>query len=155
MVTTTRLKVTDMGCPDCVDKVEGGLRQVDGVSDVSASLMSQMVTVTHESVPRARLAEAIEESGYAVEVETGRAVFSVVDMECAGCAEKVERALRGVTGVAEVIPRVMSQTVSVEYDSGSVEVGDLVHAIQGCGVHGWRDIPRIGRAGEEAILERS
>ena len=60
MVTTTRLKVTDMGCPDCVDKVEGGLRQVDGVSDVSASLMSQTVTVTHESVPRARLTEANE-----------------------------------------------------------------------------------------------
>ncbi|MDA0709123.1 MAG: heavy-metal-associated domain-containing protein, partial [bacterium] len=61
---TSQFKVTDMDCPDCIQKVERSVRTVAGVSDVSASLMAQNVKVTHSGAPREALVEAIRAAGY-------------------------------------------------------------------------------------------
>ena len=156
-MTTTRLKVTDMDCPDCVSKVERGLGEVAGVSSVSVSLMSQMVTVSHAGIGRPALVTAVEAAGYSVAADGGRAVFAIPDMECAGCAEKVERALRDVDGVLDVVTRVMSQKVTVSYDPGVASIDRLTQAIQDAdytvgstaddgdaeGVPFWRDRERV------------
>ena len=101
--TSTQLKVQGMDCPDCADKVERGLRRIEGVGDVRSSLMGRTVTVTHTGVDRGLLVAAIDAAGYAVEPEGRKAAFSVPDMECADCAARVERSVRGLAGVSDVI----------------------------------------------------
>ncbi|MFT5367736.1 MAG: Cd2+/Zn2+-exporting ATPase [Candidatus Latescibacterota bacterium] len=130
--STTQFKVTDMDCPDCIEKVERAIRVVAGVSDVSASLMAQNVNITHTGTPRDALVQAIQTAGYTV-VADMRTVFSVTDMECAGCAEKVERAICALDGIVDVTTSVMSQKVTVCYDPETVTPNAITHAIRQAG----------------------
>jgi Cd2+/Zn2+-exporting ATPase len=128
----TQFKVTDMDCPDCIEKVERAVRMVAGVSDVSASLMAQNVHVTHTGAPREALIQAIQTAGYTVTADT-RTVFSVTDMECAACGEKVERAICALDGIVSVTTSVMSQKVTVIYDADAVTANGITYVIRQAG----------------------
>lgn len=51
--------------------------------------------------------------------------FSVSDMMCEGCAEKVQAILSAVEGVRKVKPSVWRKRVRVQFDPDSVESGRL------------------------------
>lgn len=60
-------------------------------------------------------------------------VLSVSDMECAGCAEKVERAIRSVSGIQDVHTSVMRQKVTVEYQGDETLSEEITEAIRKAG----------------------
>ncbi len=60
-------------------------------------------------------------------------VYAIPDMECAGCAAKVERAIRGLDGVLEVSTSVMAQRVTVHYIQGVVDTRQMSSAIRDAG----------------------
>lgn len=64
-----RLRVEGMTCGSCVARVERALQSVAGVSDARVNLSSQLATIdlVGESVPQARLIEAIRAAGYDAE----------------------------------------------------------------------------------------
>lgn len=68
-----------------------------------------------------------------VEPDVARMVLSVPDMECAGCAEKVERAVRSVDGICDVQTSVMSQKVTVHYAVDDTRVDLITEAIRDAG----------------------
>ena len=55
--------------------------------------------------------------------------LNVPNMNCGGCAKKIEDAARGVKGVTGVSFDLKSKDVNITADSG-VNVMDIVHAIQ-------------------------
>jgi P-type Cu+ transporter len=65
----------------------------------------------------------------------GRAKISlpVSGMTCAACARRVERALSGTTGVRAANVNLATEKATVEYDSASVGLGELVGAVEGAG----------------------
>ncbi|MCA1848933.1 MAG: heavy metal translocating P-type ATPase, partial [Actinobacteria bacterium] len=65
----------------------------------------------------------------------GRAKISlpVSGMTCAACARRVEKALSGTTGVRAANVNLASEKATVEYDSASVGLGELVGAVEGAG----------------------
>ena len=129
---TTQFKVSDMDCLDCVKKVERAVRGLDGVTEVSANLMSQVVRITHNGNDREAFKQAIHTVGYTV-ADDARTVFSIPDMECAGCAEKVETAIRELAGITEVITSVMSQKVTVFYAPEAVSQEGISTVIRDAG----------------------
>lgn len=62
-----------------------------------------------------------------------RGVWSIPDMECADCAAKVERAVRGVTGIFDVTASVMSQRLTVRYDPAETSRDSIASAIREAG----------------------
>ncbi|MGA1197089.1 MAG: heavy metal translocating P-type ATPase, partial [Candidatus Latescibacterota bacterium] len=62
-----------------------------------------------------------------------RLVLSVPDMECAGCAEKVERAVRSLVGICDVQTSVMSQKVTVHYLANDTHADVISEAIRQAG----------------------
>lgn len=64
----TRLKVTGMDCPGCAKTVEDSLLKVDGVTDVTVSVVSEVAKVRHscDTVSYVQLQQAIEAAGYGV-----------------------------------------------------------------------------------------
>jgi P-type Cu+ transporter len=65
----------------------------------------------------------------------GRARISlpVSGMTCAACARRVEKALSGTTGVRAANVNLATEKATVEYDSASVGLGELVGAVEGAG----------------------
>jgi Zn2+/Cd2+-exporting ATPase len=65
---------------------------------------------------------------------SGAACTLIVDgLDCATCAAAVDRALRGVPGVEEVMTDVVSERVTVNYAPGSVGEEDLKGAVRRAG----------------------
>ncbi|MDA0747383.1 MAG: cation transporter, partial [bacterium] len=60
--------VSDMECPDCAARVETALRKLDGVLDVTTSVMAQRVTVhcAPEHPEATQIQSAIHRAGYTV-----------------------------------------------------------------------------------------
>lgn len=69
-MTTETYAVTGMTCGHCVGAVEGELRALDGVTDVSVDLhaggTSEVTVTSDQPLDRDAVAEAIDEAGYAL-----------------------------------------------------------------------------------------
>jgi P-type Cu+ transporter len=59
--------------------------------------------------------------------------LTVTGMSCAGCAGNVERALKGLDGVAEAYVNLATAKATVVFDPGRVTPSDLVRAIRNAG----------------------
>lgn len=69
-MATTTLKVGGMTCGACTSAVEAGFKGVDGVGNVSVSLMMERSVIMHDpqKISAERLAEIIEDRGFEAEV---------------------------------------------------------------------------------------
>src|SRR5262249_61662320 len=60
-------------------------------------------------------------------------VFVVRGMHCAACVDKVERALRGVSGVERASVNLATERASVEWDPARADARALAAAVAGAG----------------------
>jgi Cd2+/Zn2+-exporting ATPase len=144
---TARLSVPDMDCASCAGKVETSLRRVDGITALETMPTTGRVVVTYDPTrtTEGALVAAIEGAGYEVVDRPGadasdagrggqvEARFSVPNMDCASCAEKVGAGLDGVDGVTAYDTRPTTGQVVVRYDPARTTEGALVAAIEGVG----------------------
>src|SRR5262245_2877262 len=65
--------------------------------------------------------------------ERTRLDFPVKGMHCAGCVTKVERALRGVSGVAEANVNLATERATVWLDAGAAGLPAMREAVEGIG----------------------
>ena len=65
---SAQFKVPDMECADCEARVDRAIRELDGICDVSTSLMAQKVTVRYApgTVEEAGIVAAVRGAGYTV-----------------------------------------------------------------------------------------
>ena len=62
-----------------------------------------------------------------------RLSYSVPDMECAGCAASIERAIRELDGVSEVSASIMAQKVTLHYAPDTIDAPQIESAIRNAG----------------------
>ncbi|PSS12732.1 hypothetical protein M430DRAFT_174566 [Amorphotheca resinae ATCC 22711] len=69
-MATTTLKVGGMTCGACTSAVESGFKGIDGVGDVSVSLVMERAVVLHDPkrIPAEKIREIIEDRGFDAEV---------------------------------------------------------------------------------------
>jgi Cu+-exporting ATPase len=91
-----------MTCAACATRVEKALAKVPGVTRASVNLATEKATVEAGAAVSADLLEAaVAKAGYeAVPVATETATLAIGGMTCASCANRVEKALSRVPGVA-------------------------------------------------------
>lgn len=65
-MTTLTFTVPGMTCGHCTAAVEGELRKIDGVSEVSVDLDSKGVVVTGDSIDWSAVEAAVDEAGYEI-----------------------------------------------------------------------------------------
>ncbi len=127
-----RLSAQNMSCASCVGRVERALNALPGISDVHVNLASE--TVQAQIDGPARISEAIaalDDAGYAARSQSVR--MNVTSMTCASCVGRVDRALRSVPGVLDVNVNLASETATVTYAEGAVNVADLLKAAEVAG----------------------
>jgi Cu+-exporting ATPase len=96
------LEIHGMTCASCAMRVEKALAKVPGVTRASVNLATEKATVEASGgIAPATLVAAVEKAGYeAVPVATETATLAIGGMTCASCANRVEKALSRVPGVA-------------------------------------------------------
>ncbi|MEX3977877.1 heavy metal translocating P-type ATPase [Paraburkholderia sp. EG287A] len=125
------LEVHGMTCASCAMRVEKALAKVPGVTRASVNLATEKATVEASgAVAPAALVAAVEKAGYeAVPVATEAATLAIGGMTCASCANRVEKALARVPGVAGVSVNLATEQATVNTRSPLTgELQDLLVA---------------------------
>ncbi|MHB1127249.1 MAG: heavy metal translocating P-type ATPase [Bacillota bacterium] len=115
------IPVEGMSCAACVAKVEKALKNLQGVENAQVNLVTGKANVEFNAaltgVPQ--MVKTVEELGYGVPQE--EILITVRGMSCAACVAKVEKAVRGLPGVTEVVVNLPAETARVRFYPGAID----------------------------------
>ncbi|WP_028222548.1 heavy metal translocating P-type ATPase [Paraburkholderia oxyphila] len=136
------LEIRGMTCASCAMRVEKALAKVPGVTRASVNLATEKATVEARAEAggdaakalTAQLVAAVEKAGYAAEpiVDAGAeasadagpsaaaaqtASFAIGGMTCAACANRVEKVLARVPGVASATVNLATENAAVRLEA--------------------------------------
>jgi P-type Cu+ transporter len=159
-MATTTLKVEGMTCGACTSSIETGFQGVDGVGNVSVSLVMERAVVQHDpkTISAAQVKEIIEDRGFDAEVlssdmplagqsvedsflgdeedaESGIATttLSVGGMTCGACTSAVEGAFKDVAGIKHFSISLLSERAVIEHDTNVISPATLAETIEDVG----------------------
>jgi len=126
--------VEGMHCASCVNRIEGALQGVPGVSSAAVNLATGRATIEGVELDPQALEEAIGEAGYEAHGRAGdgsgdrdrlaRLTLDVSGMHCASCVSSIEGALLGLHGVA-----VMSVREGLEFGTEVLSDSAPLHGL--------------------------
>lgn len=137
----TFVAISGMTCAACSGSITDALMDVDGISDVSVSLLTASAEISHSSaVSTNQIIATIEDCGFDAKIESTllaslekvHTTFVVKGMTCGACSASVTEALEKISGVSHASVSQMTQSAVVEHDS-SVLAEELKETIEDCG----------------------
>lgn len=147
---TSSLRLCGLDCADCAVKLEKKISRMPGVKSASVNFGAVKLTVEH-SLPLDKVISAVTESGYGAEVEgavaktaSNLSSFRLGGVDCADCAAKLEKKLRGLSGVEEVSLNFGAAVLTVRH---TCPAGDIVGLVRGSGY----GIEPIGSSGPTPV----
>ncbi|MGM0577427.1 MAG: heavy metal translocating P-type ATPase [Myxococcota bacterium] len=127
------LPVEGMTCAACSTRLEKVLGRLDGVDEAAVNLTTERASLRFDeaAVSPERFAEAIRKAGFSVPTRTAR--LSIGGMTCATCAQRIEKVLRKLPGVAGAQVNLATEIASIAYMPGVVEQDALIGAVERAG----------------------
>jgi Cu+-exporting ATPase len=122
-----------MTCAGCATRIEKKIKELPGVKQAAVNFASGKARVEYDpsSLGLKEILEAVEGLGYRAALE--KEVFRVEGMSCASCVARVEKALMGLEGVADVSVNLATSTATVTYDPSEVDFRRMAQAVQEAG----------------------
>ncbi|MDP7186257.1 MAG: heavy metal translocating P-type ATPase [Paracoccaceae bacterium] len=126
------LSVEGMTCASCVGRVERGLDEIPGLSDVSVNLATETARFSVDSPELLNDAhQKLNELGYPA--KTAEVTLSIESMTCASCVGRVDKALAALPGVTDVNVNLATETAKITYLEGAITVQDLIRTSEETG----------------------
>ena len=127
------LPISGMTCASCVSHVEGALKELPGISNVTVNLATNKASLSYDPqrVKLDDIRRAVDDVGYAV--ATAELTFDVSGMTCASCVDHVEGALKELRGVQEAVVNLGLNTARVTYIPGVVSTSSMKRAVREVG----------------------
>lgn len=162
-MATTTLKVEGMTCGACTSAIESGFEGVDGVGNVSISLVMERAVIQHnpEIISAEQIKETIEDRGFDAEVLStdlpatttaddhflsdsededeemlagvSTTTLSVGGMTCGACTSAVEGAFKDVAGIKSFSISLLSERAVIEHDTSLITAEKLAETIEDVG----------------------
>ena len=131
------LSIRGMTCAACAQRIEKTVRKLNGIEQASVNLASEKLFVEYDEsvLPLSAIQEAVTKIGYEV-VEKKQhtdVTIPIGDMTCAACAQRVEKAIRKLNGVASVSVNFATEKATVSYDPQQVRLSAIREAIEKAG----------------------
>ena len=126
------LGITGMTCASCSSRVEKTLNKMDGVK-AQVNLTTEKATIDYDSevVSLDDITEKIEHVGYGVVTE--QANLDVFGMTCSACSTRIEKILNKQDGVKLATVNLATESASVEYNPGLIDIDAMIDKIQNMG----------------------
>lgn len=154
------LPVSGMTCAACANRIEKGLRKVDGVKEANVNLATGRASIDYNPLltDEKALIRVIEDLGYPVPNELEafkKIVMAVGGMTCAACVNRVEKALRALPGVSEANVNLASERATVLYQPPKAGQEEFRKTIEGLGyqVRGFEEEEMADREREARASE--
>ncbi len=127
------LQITGMTCAACSNRIEKGLKKIEGVKEANVNLALERSTIIFDpdkTNPQA-FEEKIEKLGYGVVSE--KAEFAITGMTCAACSTRIEKGLNKLEGVTKASVNLALETASVEYSPSQIAPQDIMQRVEKLG----------------------
>ncbi|GGA08357.1 copper-translocating P-type ATPase [Paenibacillus marchantiophytorum] len=146
----TSLQITGMTCAACANRIEKGLKKMDGVAEANVNFALEKASVTFDpsQVNVADLEGKIQALGYDTVKDT--ADFTIVGMTCAACATRIEKGLNKLPGISKAVVNLALETAHVEYSAAEVSTREMVNKVAQLG---YKAIPKEEAAGDHKQQE--
>ncbi|MCP4626838.1 MAG: copper-translocating P-type ATPase [bacterium] len=128
------LPITGMTCANCAANIERVVKKLNGVAEANVNFAAESAAVSFDprQLQLRDVVEKINKTGFGV--TTAKVEMPVTGMTCANCAANIERTLNKKTsGVVNAAVNFASERVLVEYIPGTLDVEDIVGAIEKAG----------------------
>ncbi|MDD1513428.1 heavy metal translocating P-type ATPase [Priestia megaterium] len=127
------LQITGMTCAACSNRIEKGLKKIEGVKEANVNLALERSTIIFDpskTSPQA-FEEKIEKLGYGVVSE--KAEFAITGMTCAACSTRIEKGLNKLEGVTKASVNLALETASIEYSPSQIAPQDITQRVEKLG----------------------
>ena len=146
---TVELRLQEPGdCAICADRLRDGLANHRGVVAVEAVPGQDSVSVSYDPdlCSLDCLDEAARELRLDLESAYAHELWKVEGMDCADCAQTIERAVSRLDGITNVAVSFPAETMRIEYRPSAVELGRVQRLVGRLGyrVAGARDGAEAG-----------
>ncbi|MDI6870885.1 MAG: heavy metal translocating P-type ATPase [Bacillota bacterium] len=129
------LKIGGMSCASCAAKIEKALAAVPGVQEANVNFALERATVAYDParVGVEELKKAVLDIGYQIRSDLAKVELKLVGMNCASCANRIEKTLAGLRGVSKAVVNFATEKATVEYDPLQVKITDMLRAVSDLG----------------------
>ncbi|HDR4365276.1 TPA: heavy metal translocating P-type ATPase [Bacillus cereus] len=123
------LQISGMTCAACANRIEKGLKKVEGVHDanVNFALEKNKIMYDPQKTNPQQFKEKVESLGYGI--VSDKAEFTVSGMTCAACANRVEKRLNKLEGVNGATVNFALESATVDFNPDEINVNEMKSAI--------------------------
>ena len=130
-----KYKVGGMTCSACANRVERGVKKMDGMKDANVNLTTEVLTVDFDEnkVSSDDIEKKVEALGYKVVKNIKTHTYKVEGMTCAVCAGRVEKVTKKIDGVENSVVNLTTEKLSITVDDDVLTYGDIKRAVEKAG----------------------
>lgn len=130
-----KYKIGGMTCSACSNRVERGVRKMDGMIDANVNLTTETLTVSfdNEKISSKDIEDKVEALGYKVIKNIKTYTYKVEGMTCSACSSRVERVTRKIEGVESSVVNLTTEKLSITIDEDLVTYGDIKRVVEKAG----------------------
>ncbi|KAA0763158.1 heavy metal translocating P-type ATPase [Bacillus sp. SH5-2] len=123
------LQISGMTCAACANRIEKGLKKVEGVHDANVNFALEKTKIMYDpqKTNPQHFKEKVEALGYGI--VSDKAEFTVSGMTCAACANRVEKRLNKLEGVNEATVNFALESATVDFNPDEINVNEMKSAI--------------------------
>ncbi|EEM88350.1 copper-translocating P-type ATPase [Bacillus thuringiensis serovar vazensis] len=123
------LEISGMTCAACANRIEKGLKKVEGVHDANVNFALEKTKIMYDpqKTNPQQFKEKVESLGYGI--VSDKAEFTVSGMTCAACANRVEKRLNKLEGVNGATVNFALESATVDFNPDEINVNEMKSAI--------------------------
>lgn len=131
------LSIRGMTCAACAGRIEKTLSKLPGIGQASVNLASEKLFVVYDenTLKLSAIKEAVIKIGYEVveKTDTSSITIPIGGMTCAACAQRIEKAIGKLDGVAGVSVNLATEKATVTYHPQTVRASQIKQVIMKAG----------------------
>lgn len=132
-IKEANLQIAGMTCAACANRIEKGLKKIEGVEDANVNFALEKSTIRYnpDIVKVEDFQQKVRNLGYDIIYE--KAEFNITGMTCAACATRIEKGLNKLEGVTRATVNLALESATVEYDPDTAGIQDMIARVEKLG----------------------
>ncbi|MCD2500823.1 cadmium-translocating P-type ATPase [Clostridium sp. NSJ-145] len=130
-----KYKIGGMTCSACSNRVERGVKKMDGIIDANVNLTMETLTVNFDEnkLSEQDIEKKVNDLGYTVIKNTKVHTYKVEGMTCSACSNRVERVTKKMDGVIDSVVNLTTEKLTITVDEDLVTYGDIKRTVEKAG----------------------